>query len=64
MHKGFRLWITSYSTNKFPVYVLENSVKMTNEQPSDLKSNLLRSYMTDPIGDQTFYDSCTKSKVC
>jgi dynein heavy chain len=63
LHKDFRLWITSYPTNQFPVYVLENSVKMTNEQPSDLKSNLLRSYMNDPIADRAFYDSCSKSKV-
>lgn len=57
-HTNFRLWLTSSPSNKFPMSILRNGVKMTDEPPSSFQRNFLRIFTNEPIRNTQFFEGC------
>jgi dynein heavy chain len=57
IHEDFRLMLTSMPCDYFPVPVLQNGTKVTNEPPKGIRANLLRSL--NAISDEEF-ETCEK----
>jgi len=44
VHPGFRLWLSSDPTPKFPIALLQSSIKITTEPPRGIRSIMQRMY--------------------
>jgi len=58
-HKDFRLFLSSMPSKGFPVSILRNSIKVTNEPPRGIRAHLLRLFGSLKNDD---YESCTKPR--
>ena len=54
-HKDFRLWLTTEPTDKFPLGILQRSLKVVTEPPDGLKQNMRSLYSKL---DQSLLDEC------
>ena len=43
-HADFRLWLTTEPTDKFPIGILQRSIKVVTEPPNGLRLNMMSSY--------------------
>lgn len=54
-HKDFRLWLTTEPTDKFPLGILQRSLKVVTEPPDGLKLNMRSTYSKI---DETVLEEC------
>jgi len=57
--KNFRLWLTSMSTDTFPVSILQNGIKISSEPPTGVKASLVRTFqqIDSSKAEREFFDS-------
>jgi len=60
-NSGFRLWLTTLPSDKFPVTIVQNSVKATLEPPNGMRNNLIRAYKNTITNKE--FDQCEKPEA-
>jgi dynein heavy chain len=67
MNPTFRLWLTSMPSSFFPIPILQNSIKLTNENPTGIRANMLRCYNDikdiDLFDKEVSFPECTKENA-
>lgn len=63
IHREFRMWCTSLPDKGFPISILQNSVKMTNESPLSLKMNISKIYNSDMVSREHFLEKTPKTQL-
>lgn len=63
-HKDFRLWLTSMPCKEFPVSILQNGVKMTNEPPKGLKVCCNWRWVQDAVRRVNIVVGCGSVRLC
>eukprot|EP00961_Rhodomonas_salina_P075889 1018570-Rhodomonas_salina.1 len=58
-HPQFRLWLTSYPSDKFPVSILQNGQKMTLQAPRGIRANMMNTYINL---EEAYFESCAKPR--
>lgn len=60
----FRLWLSTASTRRFPINILQNGIKIICDMPSNLKQNLINLYYSSPLNKPEIFTSCPgKDKI-
>jgi dynein heavy chain len=54
-HENFRLWLTTDPTDKFPLGILQRSLKIVIEPPDGLKQNMRATF--SKVTEEVFHDS-------
>ena len=62
VHEDFRLFLSSMPSKSFPVTVLQNSVKVTNEPPKGLRANAKRAF--GELSSDTFENHSKIQSLC
>ena len=52
IHRDFRLFLTTYPCADFPYNILQNSIKLANQPPEGLGTNMALSYASEPLSDK------------
>ena len=54
----FRIWITTKPSKNFPIPILQNCIKVTQEEPNQVKNSLTQAFPPNPIVKKS-YESMT-----